>query len=211
VLSGIVGEPRTLLPKQEHARAWYFSVSDALRSREVVDSEDRQRGVGGPAGQSANVLVMTNALITIGHHRASAIPSSASDDVDLRRHECIGVTDDRTDVHVVLPVLDCDVKRVPPGIEIRDDRLAAPVPVAVGDVAAVTFSKKRGVHPWIVGPRLRMRPDAYLVHPTILRPESEWAVTSATVRISGFGRIGSAGVSGSGEQSQVGGQLCRAA
>ena len=53
------------------------------------------------------------------------------------RAEGVGVAHHRADVEVVAPVLDRDVERVPAAVEVGDDRLHPPVPVAVDDVAAV--------------------------------------------------------------------------
>jgi hypothetical protein len=45
-------------------------------------------------------------------------------------------------------------------VEIGHDRLDGPVPVAVGDVAAVPGPKQLAVQPRVVRPRLRVRSDA---------------------------------------------------
>ncbi len=81
--------------------------------------------------------MVSDVLVTIGHHRASAIPPSFADDVHLSREECVGGTHDTSNIEVVLPVLDCDVKLMTPVIEVSDDRSASPVPVPVDNIAPV--------------------------------------------------------------------------
>ena len=55
------------------------------------------------------------------------------------------------DVEVVLPVLDRDVERVAARVEVGDDRLVAPVAVAVDDVAAVAVREQLGVEARVAG------------------------------------------------------------
>src|SRR5690606_15236528 len=76
-----------------------------------------------------------------------------------RGQEGVGVADHRPDVQVVAPVLDGDVERVPPGVEVGDDRLDPPVPVAVDDVAAVAPGQQLRVEPGVVRARVGVRPD----------------------------------------------------
>jgi hypothetical protein len=49
---------------------------------------------------------------------------------------------------------------MPAGIEVGDDRLDGPVPIAVDDVAAIAVAKQVDVEARINGPRQRVRPDA---------------------------------------------------
>jgi hypothetical protein len=71
--------------------------------------------------------------------------------VHLGCQERVRVADDRADVEVVLPVLDRDVERVPAPVQVRDDRLVAPVAVLVDDVAPVAFGEQRRVESSSVG------------------------------------------------------------
>ena len=76
----------------------------------------------------------------------------------------LAVRTTRADVGVVAEVLDRDVQRMPPLVDVGDDRLARPVPVGVDDVAAVAVAQQLGVVPRVVGQRdlpfLEPRPDA---------------------------------------------------
>jgi len=85
--------------------------------------------------------VVPHVLVSVGHHRAATVPPPLADDVHLRGAERVGAADDRADVHVVLPVLDGDVKRMPVLIEVGHDRGHRPVAVAVDDVAAITVGE----------------------------------------------------------------------
>jgi hypothetical protein len=84
-------------------------------------------------------------LVAVRHHGAAPVPPAPPDDVHRRREERIGAAHDRPDVEVVLPVLDRDVERVPPCIQVGHDRIHAPVAVAVDHVARVTVLEKLGV------------------------------------------------------------------
>lgn len=90
--------------------------------------------------------------VAVGDHRAPTIPPTISDDVHSGCVEGVGRANDRSDVEVVLPVLDGDMKRMPLRIEIRDDRVKSPVPVLIDDVAAVAVGQKFGVVTRIVRP-----------------------------------------------------------
>ena len=102
-------------------------------------------------------------LITIGDHGSATVPSPLADDMDRGRQEGVGVTHDRADVEVVLPVLDGNVKWVTAGVEVGDDRLARPVPISIDHIATVTVRQEVGIEPGIVGPRFRVGPDPYFV------------------------------------------------
>lgn len=91
-------------------------------------------------------------LIAIGHHRTPSIPALFADDVDLGREERVGCSDDGADVHVVLPVLDGDMKTVPPVVEIGDDGVERPVPVTIDDVASIAVSQQLEIEMGLVGP-----------------------------------------------------------
>ena len=47
-------------------------------------------------------------------------------------------------------------------VEVGDDRVAAPVAVAVDHIAAVAVREQRGIEAGVVGPGLRMRAEADL-------------------------------------------------
>src|SRR5699024_191682 len=71
-------------------------------------------------------------------------------------------THHRTDVEVVRPVLDRDMERVTDGVQVGDDRLPAPVPVPIDDVAAVTARQEFGIVVVTLGPRALPRSHAHL-------------------------------------------------
>ena len=90
---------------------------------------------------TASVGVVAHVLVAVGDHRAATVPPTLADDVHLGGEERVRGAHDRADVEVVLPVLDGDVEGVPAGVEVGDDRLEAPVAVAVDDVAPVTVAR----------------------------------------------------------------------
>ena len=85
--------------------------------------------------------MMTNVLIPISHHRAPFVPSAKPDDMDLGGHKCIGISYDRADIHVVLPVLDRNVKAVPMLVEVIDNCRSRPLAESIYDIAAVTVNQ----------------------------------------------------------------------
>src|SRR5690606_23860902 len=76
--------------------------------------------------------------------------------------EGVGGAHHRADVRVVLEILDRDVQPVAGGVELGDDRLAAPVAEAVLDVAAVAVGEQLGVQARVLGPGLGVGADADL-------------------------------------------------
>ena len=95
---------------------------------------------------------MPHVLVAVGDHGAAAIPAAPADDVHLGGEEGVGAAHDRSDVHVVLPVLDRDVEAVAAAIEVGDDRVHRPVPVLVDDVAGVAVREQLPVVAGVVGP-----------------------------------------------------------
>ena len=118
-----------------------------------------------PRHEVVDGVVVLDVLVALGDHGAPPVPAAPTDDVDGGGAEGVGVAHDRADVQVVAPVLDGHVERVPAGVEVGDDRVDRPVPVAVDDVAPVTVGEQVGVEARIVGPRPRVRPDADLRRP----------------------------------------------
>src|SRR5215831_18833646 len=107
---------------------------------------------------------MSDVLISVGDHSATAVPPALPDDDHLAGQECIRGANDGADVQIVPPVLDSHGKRLPARIEIGDDRLDRPVPVAIHDIATVAVGKQFGVKARIFRPRLRMRADPDIRH-----------------------------------------------
>src|SRR5690606_12869283 len=79
-------------------------------------------------------------------------------------------------------VLDRDVERVPPLVEVGDDGLDVPVAVAVDHVAAVAPGEQLRVEAGVVGPRLGVRPDTDLV--PLVRARARAGVVGAGHRAS---------------------------
>ncbi len=99
-------------------------------------------------------------LVPVGDHGTAAVPPAAADDVHLGSAERVGAAHDRADVHVVLPVLDRDVKGVAVLVEIGDDGLHRPVPVRIDDVAGVAVLQQVAVVARVVRP-LRLAPGPW--------------------------------------------------
>ena len=116
----------------------------------------------GPPDELVDRGVVAQVLVLLGDHRAPPVPAALADDVHLGGEERVRGAHDRADVAVVLPVLDGDVERMPAPVEVGDDRLHPPVAVAVDDVAPVAGGQELGIEPVVVGPGLRVRPDAGL-------------------------------------------------
>ena len=113
--------------------------------------EDGQLLLVRPRRELVDVRVVADVLVAVGDHRAAPVPAAVADDVHLGGQERVGVAHDGADVEVVLPVLDRDVERVPARVEVGDDRLAAPVAVAVDDVAGVAVGEQLGVQARVGG------------------------------------------------------------
>ena len=137
-----LGQARALLAEQQHAGRAAARVAPAAPS----PAGCRRRPPAAPraaahAGELGDVRVVAHVLVAVGHHRAAPVPPPAPDDVHLAGEERVGGAHDRADVEVVLPVLDRDVEVVPSRVEVGDDGLASPVPVAVDDVAPVAVAR----------------------------------------------------------------------
>ena len=94
---------------------------------------------------------------------AAAVPAASAHDMEGADGEGVGGAHHRADVRVVLEILDRDVQPVAGGVELGDDRLAAPVAEAVLDVAAVAVGEQLGVQARVLGPGLGVGADAYLM------------------------------------------------
>jgi hypothetical protein len=86
--------------------------------------------------------MMPYVLVAIGHHRSTPIPTAPPDDVNLFDGERVGRANDRTDVEIMTPVLDCDVQRMAVLIQVSDDRFHGPVSVLVDHVTAVAITQQ---------------------------------------------------------------------
>ena len=114
-----------------------------------------------PGEEVGNVGMVVNVQVAIGDHRTASIPPSSAQDVHPGHVERIGGAHHRTDVEVVLPVLDGDVQWTTTGVKFGDDRLDAPVAIPINDIAPVTVLQQVWVQPCILWPRTRSRTDPH--------------------------------------------------
>ncbi len=104
---------------------------------------------------------MFHVLIPIGHHCPTPVPAAPADYVHRRHVERVGSAHHRTDVEVVLEVLDRHVHRVPRAVQLGHDCLTSPVAEPVLHVARVPLGQQLRVKPRVVGPWQGMRPDGH--------------------------------------------------
>ena len=135
------GQARSLLTEQQDAGRGQFVRLQRDRAGQIVDPDHGQSVLGGVRRKILEARVVADVLVTVGDHRAAAVPLPVADDVHLGGEEGVRSPDDRADVQVVLPVLDRDVERVPPPVQVRDDRLERPVAVLVDHVPPVTGTR----------------------------------------------------------------------
>ena len=114
-----------------------------------------------PGEEVGNVGMVMNVQVPIGDHRPASVPASSSQDVHPGHVERIGGAHHRTDVEVVLPVLDGDVQPTTTGVKFGDDRLDTPVAIPINDIAPVTVLQQVWVQPCILWPRTRSRTDPH--------------------------------------------------
>lgn len=103
---------------------------------------------------------MADVLIAIGDHRTSPVPALAPDNVDLLGQECIRCAHNRSDIEVVLEILDRNMEWMAFRIQIGDDRIELPVPVGVDHVAVVAVAQQVGIELRIIGDRSLPRADS---------------------------------------------------
>src|SRR5699024_3084440 len=95
----------------------------------------------------------------------------------------VRVAHHRADVEVVFPVLDRHVERVPPGIQVRDDRVHGPIPVPVDDVPAIARLPHFGIQPVVVRPRFLDGPDPHLGRVVVVRHGAHHTLPTTTAKI----------------------------
>ena len=158
--AGGVGQARALLAEEQDAALGQLGGLQRHRAREVVDAHHRQPLAGRPVDERLDRRMVRDVQVPIRDHRTTPVPAATSDDVDGRRAERVRVADDRPDVEVVVPVLDGHVEGMSPGVEVGDDRIVAPVAIAVDHVAAIAVGQQLGIEAVVVGPRLGVWTDA---------------------------------------------------
>mgnify|MGYP003337032301 CR=1 FL=1 len=88
---------------------------------------------------------MSNVLVLLGDHGSTPVPPAVSDDMNLGSQERVGGPNDRANVHVVLEVFDSDMEGVPTRIQVGDDGLHRPEPIAIDHIARVAVAQELGV------------------------------------------------------------------
>ena len=81
-------------------------------------------------------------LVPVGHHRTAPVPAFLTDNVHFLRQKGVRGAHHGTDIQIVLPVLDRDVKIMAARIKVGDNRLHAPVTVLIHHIAAVALTQK---------------------------------------------------------------------
>jgi hypothetical protein len=104
--------------------------------------------------------MVVDVLVTVCRHRAASIPSTLANNVDSGCQESICIAHDCADIEVVLPILDCHMEAVAPIVEVVNNRVDAPVPVPIGNIAVVAVGEQVGVEVQVNRPRLGMWSDA---------------------------------------------------
>ena len=111
------------------------------RAFDVVDANQDHGVLIAPTLESLDIGVMEDGQVLVCHHRATSVPIALSDDMDSRDIEGIRRPYDRSDIEIVLPVLDRDMQWSAAGIKISDDLLDLPIAVLIEDVAAISIFK----------------------------------------------------------------------
>ncbi len=153
------GKAWALLAEQQYAALGQIGGFDRDCTGQDVDSNDGEPLVDGPFDESHHRGVVHHVQIPIRDHGAAAVPPAFADYVDAGSEKGVRVANDRSDVEIVLPVLDGYVERVPPQIKVGDDRFSRPVAVPIDHIAAIALRQEVGIQARIVGPWLRIRPN----------------------------------------------------
>ncbi len=158
----VVAQPGTFLAKHQHTSLRERGGFDRHGARYEIDTDQRQRFCSRPPAETINRPVVHDVLVAVGHHCATPVPLPLAHDMHRSGEKGIGVAHDGTDVEVVLPVLDRHLEGMPALVEVGHDGLTAPVAITIDNVAPVAVAQQIRVEAGIVGPRLRMRPEAHL-------------------------------------------------
>ena len=101
-------------------------------------------------------------LIPVGHHRTASVPAFLTNNVHFLRQKGVRGAHHGTDIQIVLPVLDRDVKIMAARVKVGDNRLHAPVTVLIHHIAAVALAQKLFIPMLTLGPLALPRTDANL-------------------------------------------------
>ena len=152
-----------LLAEEQHALLRQGGRLDWHGPFDVVNRHDRQATRSRPLDEGVDVNVVVQVEVSVCRHRAPAIPTVRPDDVHGMSEKGVGVADDRTDVEVVLPVLDRHMESVAVAVQVSHDRVDRPVAVPIKYVATVACSEEFGIEVRFGRPWLWVRADADLV------------------------------------------------
>ena len=123
---------RSLLTEQQHALA--RQVRGLQRYRSGVLSTTTTTASPAPRPTiSSSTVVVHQMLVAVGDHRPAPVPAPPPDDVHRGGADAFAVPTVPM-LASCAGILDGHVKRMPPGVDIGDDRLPRPVPVRVDDV-----------------------------------------------------------------------------
>lgn len=153
-------DAQPFLPEEQDAGTRQRRGLQLLRTWKVVDPDDRYLLLTSPGAEGQRIVMMRDVEVAIGHHCSAPIPPAPSDDMDGMGREGICRTYHRSDVEVVVEILDRDVKLVTTGPQIRHDRVHTPIAVAINHIAAIALREQLWVPLVPRGPRLRMRANA---------------------------------------------------
>ena len=137
----LLGQALTFGPEEQHAGFRQIELLDRDRCGDVVQPDDRQFVLATPLSQFTHRLVVADVLVLIGNHRSTTIPTTTPDNVDLSREERVRCPHDGADVEIVLEVLDGDMERMPPSVEVLDYRLESPVAVSIDHVPPIAVTQ----------------------------------------------------------------------
>ncbi|MCO5569142.1 hypothetical protein L7F22_022850 [Adiantum nelumboides] len=151
--------PRALGAEHEHTVPRQRRGLQPGRARDVVHRDHGQAVLPGEGDEPAGLGVVVQPQVAVGDHRAATVPPASPDDVHPGDAEGVRRADHGADVVVVPEVLDRDVERVRAPHQLGGDGLAAPVAVAVDDVAAVPLLQQLRVPPVALRPRPGPRAD----------------------------------------------------
>ena len=101
-------------------------------------------------------------LVPVGHHRTTTVPAFLTDNMHFLRQKGVRGAHHGTDIQIVLPILNRDVKIVAARIKVGDNRLHAPVTVFIHHIAAVALAQKLFIPMLALGPLALPGSDANL-------------------------------------------------
>lgn len=123
------------------------------RAIDIVESQDHKIRRTSPLLELISISVMADVLISISDHRPPSIPSPTTDNVHLGGEEGVRRAYHRSDIEVVLQVLDCNVEGMPAGIQLFDDGFQLPIAKLIHHISAITRCEQLLVQARVHRPR----------------------------------------------------------